>query len=318
MSEAGLFVIVIVVFAGTLFLSTTVLQVVRFRWEHSNLLNKVKYNGTAKPVEAADEVLPVEGEGARRHFMRVIGRLGSFAKPKKEAEQGHLNQRFLRAGYRMRGAVIAFFGFKVFFAILFPCLLYVAILSLQKPFTSLHVSLSLIVAAIMGFYLPDGWLKFVTLRRQEMLEKGFPDALDLLVVCVEAGMGLDQAISRVSEEMRLTNRVISDEFKVLNLELRAGMARRDALRNLAFRCGIADVNSLVTLMIQTDKYGTRVAQTLRVYSDSMRMKRYQKAEELAHKLPVKLVFPLILFIFPSLFVAIIGSALVQLYRMMGH
>ncbi|MBK7497397.1 MAG: type II secretion system F family protein [Candidatus Omnitrophica bacterium] len=139
--------------------------------------------------------------------------------------------------------MIAFFGFKVFFAILFPCLLYVAILSLQKPFTSLHVSLSLIVAAIMGFYLPDGWLKFVTLRRQEMLEKGFPDALDLLVVCVEAGMGLDQAISRVSEEMRLTNRVISDEFKVLNLELRAGMARRDALRNLAFRCGIADGKS---------------------------------------------------------------------------
>ena len=146
-----------------------------------------------------------------------------------------------------------------------------------------------------------------------MLE-GIPDALDLLVVCVEAGMGLDAAINRVAEEIKLTNRILSDELKFLNLELRAGKSRQAALRNLAMRTDLEDVNSLVTLLIQTDKFGTSVAKALRVYSDTFRTKRYQKAEELAAKLPVKLVVPLIVFIFPSLFVTILGPAAIRIYE----
>jgi tight adherence protein C len=148
-----------------------------------------------------------------------------------------------------------------------------------------------------------------------MLE-GFPDALDLMVVCVEAGMGLDAAINRVGEEMKLRNAVVSEEFRLMGLELRAGKLRRDALRNLGIRTGLDDVKSLMTLLIQTDKFGTSVAQALRVHSDSMRTKRYQKAEEIAAKLPVKLVFPLILFIFPSLFVVIIGPAVIRIFRVL--
>ena len=127
-------------------------------------------------------------------------------------------------------------------------------------------------------------------------------------------MGLDAAFNRVAEEIKLSNKILSDELKLLNLELMAGKARRDALRSLAMRTDLEDLNSLVTLLIQTDKFGTSVAQTLRVYSDSMRTKRYQRAEEMAAKVPVKLIFPLILFIFPSLFVTILGPALIRLYQ----
>ena len=133
------------------------------------------------------------------------------------------------------------------------------------------------IMAIMGFYLPNLWLKWRIGKRKEKILKGFPDALDLMVVCLEVGTGLDAAISRVGEEMKLSNKVLSEEFKLLSLELRAGKHRRDALKNLALRTDLEDVSGLVTLLIQTDKFGTSVAQALRVHSDSMRIKRYQRS-----------------------------------------
>jgi tight adherence protein C len=169
----------------------------------------------------------------------------------------------------------------------------------------------------MGLYLPHIWLHLHTSRRKEKICEGFPDTLDLLVVCVEAGMGLDAAINRVAEEMRMVNRVISDELQMLNLELRAGKPRMDALRGLAFRTDLDDVKSLVTLLIQADRFGTSVAQALRIHADSMRTKRYQKAEEKAAQLPVKLLLPLIFCIFPSLFIAILGPAAIQIKKIRG-
>ena len=146
------------------------------------------------------------------------------------------------------------------------------------------------------------------------LLKALPDALDLLVICVEAGMGLDEGINRVANEIKLTSADLSEEFRFLNLELRAGKNRESALKNLALRTDIEEMRNLVTLLIQADKFGTSVATTLRVYSDTFRTQRMQKAEELAAKIPVKLVFPLILFIFPSLFVAILGPAVIRIFR----
>jgi tight adherence protein C len=151
------------------------------------------------------------------------------------------------------------------------------------------------------------------IRKRKIIE-GLPDALDLLVVCVEAGMGLDAAISRVGEEIKLSHKELSDELKFLNLEMRAGKSRQEALRTFAVRTDIEEVRNFVTVLIQTDKFGTSIAQALRVYSDVFRTKRYQKAEEIAAKLPTKLIFPLIIFIFPSLFVALLGSAAIQLYE----
>jgi tight adherence protein C len=169
---------------------------------------------------------------------------------------------------------------------------------------------------VIGFYVPNVWLRFRTAKRKEKLMEGFPDALDLLVVCVEAGMGLDAAIRRVGEEIKLSNEILSDELNQLYLELRAGKLRQHALRSLAMRTNLEEVNSLVTLLIQTDKFGTSVGQGLRVHSDFMRTRRYQKAEETAAKLPVKLVFPLIFFILPTLFVTIVGPAAIRIIRVL--
>ena len=144
--------------------------------------------------------------------------------------------------------------------------------------------------------------------------QGLPDALDLMVVCVGAGMGLDAAISRVAEEMKLSNKIVHQEFNTMTLELRAGKPREEALKDLAQRNDLEDLTSLSTILIQTDRFGTSISQALLVYSDSLRTSRYQRAEEMAAKLPVKLVIPLILLVFPAIFVVIVGPAVVKIYR----
>jgi tight adherence protein C len=251
-------------------------------------------------------------------FSNLIASLGKRVAPKNPENYSLMRLKFLKAGIRRENASAIFWGFKVILAVFLP----LCIWSLPLPAIKL-LSLPLIIGlcvnfAIMGFFLPEIWLRVKTARRKEKLMRGFPDALDLLVVCVEAGMGMDASINRVAREIRLSNKELSDEFRLMSLELRAGKSRRDALKNLALRTNIEDVNSLATLLIQTDRFGGNIAQALRVYSDTFRTKRYQRAEEKAAKVPVKLVFPLILFILPSLFVAIAGSAAVQLYRTLMH
>ena len=171
-----------------------------------------------------------------------------------------------------------------------------------------------VLSALLGFYLPDIWLRQKADKRKEKILNALPDALDLLVVCVESGMGLDSAIYRVAQEMRLNSPELSDELQLMNLELRAGKSRRDALKNLASRTNLEEINSLVTLLIQTDQFGTSMADALRIYSDAYRTQRYQRAEELAAKLPVKLLFPLVVFIFPALFVVLLGPAAISIYK----
>ncbi|WP_254845414.1 type II secretion system F family protein [Desulfovibrio sp. DV] len=168
-----------------------------------------------------------------------------------------------------------------------------------------------------GFYLPGVVLGFRVKARQKAITHSLPDALDMLVVCVEAGMGLDQAIYRVCQELSQKDPILSSELRLLTLELRAGKSRREALRNLSSRVGLEDLGSLVAMLIQTDMFGTSIAQTLRVYADSMRTKRFQMAEELAAKLPVKLLLPLMLFIFPTLLIVILGPAGIRIAQMLS-
>jgi tight adherence protein C len=167
---------------------------------------------------------------------------------------------------------------------------------------------------LFGFYLPDIYLRQKSDTRKEKILLALPDALDLMVICVEAGIGLDAAIQRVSQEIKFSSPELSDELNFTTLELRAGKERHDALRNLALRTNLSEINSLVTLLVQTDKFGTSMANALRVYSDTYRTERYQKAEELAAKLPVKLLFPLGVFIFPALFVVLLGPAAISIYK----
>jgi tight adherence protein C len=176
------------------------------------------------------------------------------------------------------------------------------------------VALVVVVLAAAGYYIPDFVLKQKTLRRQRELLNNFPDAVDLLTVCVEAGLGLDAALSRVTEELRHKCPVLADELHLANLELRAGGTRQQALRNLALRTGLEELNAFVAMLVQAERFGTSIADSLRVYASELRNKRRVKAEEAAAKIAVKLLFPLIFFLFPGLMMVIMGPGMIGIYR----
>ncbi len=247
-------------------------------------------------------------------LLKLISRFGESVRPKLDTNVSNTKKRLIRAGYYRENDSVILYGSKVAIAGLF-LLLFLIVKFIALPALPAQKFLALmLISGMAGFYLPDYYLYRRTKNKKTRIFEGFPDALDLLVVCVEAGMGLDAAIKRVGDEMALKNKVLSDEFRLLSLELRAGKPRADALRSLAMRADLEDVSSLVTLLIQTDRFGTRVAQALRVHSDSMRTKRYQRAEEAASKLPVKILFPLVLFILPGLIMTLMGPAVIKFYR----
>ena len=293
---------------------------IRHLRERHDVVEKIKRDGSR---QVAKESKILSGSGAaiswiKQYMTKTMSRLGNVMKPKNEGDMSSMQKTLLRGGYRSRNAAIIFFGTKGFFAILLPATFFFIQLFLSRHITPDRLLFSLILFAAIGFYMPNIWLKSHISRRKGKICEGFPDTLDLLVVCVEAGMGLDAAINRVAEEMKMINREICDELQMLNLELRAGKPRLDALRGLAFRTDLEDVKSLVTLLIQADRFGTSVAQALRIHSDCMRTKRFQKAEEKAAQLSVKLLFPLIFFIFPSLFIVILGPVAIQLMKIWHH
>jgi tight adherence protein C len=245
-------------------------------------------------------------------WLRCLSALGKWAAGSNEADYSRMRLNFLKAGLSRPNMPALFWGSKCFLALLLSTtfiLTRVTVLHVFNPYTSLVLCL---LFALFGFYLPDLWLSIKTSRRKERIGKGLPDALDLMVVSVEAGMGLDTTINRVAQEIRLTNKDLSDELKMYNLELTAGKSRHDALKNLALRTDLEDINSLVTLLIQADKFGTSVGHALRVYSDTFRTKRYLKAEEVAAKMPLKMIVVLIFCIFPALFVVILGPPIIRL------
>jgi tight adherence protein C len=246
------------------------------------------------------------------NFLNAIG-MKFIAKDSEKAFDTKL--KFLRAGYRGTNVATVFWGTKVLLAVTFPMTFFIVVAVLFQSLATKYVLLGTAFLVLLGMALPDFWLRIKTSGRKERIEKAFPDALDLLVVCVEAGMGLDASFNRVGKELELNHPDLSAEFKLMNLELRAGKPRRRALRNLAERTDIDDVSSLVTMLLQTDRFGTSVARSLRVFSETFRTTRYQKAEEIAAKIGTKLVFPLAICIFPSFFVVAIGPAAIQAWRM---
>jgi tight adherence protein C len=214
----------------------------------------------------------------------------------------------VRAGYRSQQAVLAMRGLKL----AVPITLVVVVFS--SGFYRLNPYVFPALAAVVGYLVPEAWLVWRVHARQHRLRRALPDCLDLLVICVEAGLGLDQALTKVAQEMRVTHRELSDELQLVNMEMRIGKGRIDALRELAKRTGLEDIKSLVAMLIQTERFGTSVAQSLRVYSDDLRIKRRQRAEEASAKTTVKMVPPLVFFIFPALMVVILGPAVITLLR----
>jgi len=307
----------IAAFVATLLLCAGVILYWRDYAARRRLVKRVK--GSAEEWEQAEPggagtLAPAAEENP---LLRVMSRIGRSVSPRKSQEYSAMKLKFLRAGIRRPNAQAVFWGFKCVLALLLP----LGFLSLRVAAIKLMPAgltmAACVILALVGFYLPDAWLEARVRKRKETIRRGLPDALDLLVVCVEAGMGLDAAMNRVAEEIALTNKTLSDELKLFNLEIRAGKQRQDAMKNMAARIDLEDVTSLATLLIQTDKFGTSLAQTLRVYSDTFRTKRFIKAEEIAAKLPVKLMFPMILFIFPALFVVILGPSVVRLLQFLS-
>jgi tight adherence protein C len=222
----------------------------------------------------------------------------------------------VQAGYPNASAVPIYLGARVFL----PAALIVVSL-LVLPATGFQLAGSLLITSwmgIVGYVAPSFRVGMRRKTRQKQMQKALPDALDMLVVCVEAGLGLNQALVRVSEEIERISPVLSEQLTMVNLEIRAGTARDEALRNLGDRTGLEDIKSLMAMLIQTDRFGTSIAQALRVQADSLRTKRRQRAEEAAAKTTIKLVFPLVLFIFPAMFVVILGPALIQIIQALSN
>jgi tight adherence protein C len=247
-------------------------------------------------------------------ILSYIEKFGAFLTPRKKEDLSNLRLLFWRAGYRAESAPIIFFGFKGILAIAFMAGAFILRALVFTTLPPLRFTTLSVILAIIGFFLPNLWLKLKTLHRKEKIQQGLPDALDLMVVCVEAGQGLDAAINRIGEEMQFENKILSQEFKWLSLELRAGKSRNDALKSFAQRTDTEDANNLVSLLIQTERFGTSIAQALRVHADFMRTKRFQKAEEIAAKMPLKLLFPLIFLIFPLFLLIAAGPAVIGLFR----
>jgi tight adherence protein C len=233
--------------------------------------------------------------------------------PKSEYEVNKLKQKLAHAGFRGESAVTLFLGMK-FIGLLVGAFLGGGYLLLTGM--SQQTLMTTLFSAGGMFYLPDIAIMFLGKKRKEAIFLSLPDALDLMVVCVEAGLGLDQAMRKVSEEMKKSHRVIAEEFGLCNLQLQMGRSRTQVLQDLGNRTGVDDLRALASILIQADKFGSSIAQALRVQSDSMRTRRRQIAEEKAAKTAVKLIFPLVLFIFPGIFVVLVGPAAITMMREM--
>jgi len=253
-----------------------------------------------------EELTMSRDEEQKPRFQSLIGmfkRLGERA-PKSPKEMGTLRLRLVQAGFRRDEALTIFFGMRVTVA-----------LGLFSLFAGGLIGRPNMLMALgglgLGYILPGMLLARLAKRRAHRIRLSLADMLDLLVVSVEAGLGLDAALQRVGQELAFAYPELADELRLINLELRAGKPRSEALRNLADRTGVDDLSSLVTMLIQTDKFGTSVAQSLRVYSETLRTKRRQRAEEAAAKTGVKMVFPLVVCIFPAIWVITIGPAAIK-------
>lgn len=247
------------------------------------------------------------------YLSEIIKYFGRFGSPEEEEKLSLTKIALSRAGYRGEYASTLFFGSKTFLSILFLIISW-GLLFCFANLTNTHIMFCALLGAATGFYLPNLWIRLKTKNRIEQIRDGFPDLLDLLVVCMGAGQGLNAALSRVAKEINMTNDVLGNELRLLNLEIRAGKSRKEALRNMADRIGLDDLSSLVTLINQAEEMGVSVAKTLRIHSSTMRTKRRLRAETIAAKIPIKITGPLMLFIFPCFMVVMVGPAVISIIR----
>jgi len=245
--------------------------------------------------------------GVTKQVERALVSIGERI-PRSPAEMSRQERKLVQAGYRRKDAVMLLNGSHIAVILLLLLIFAATGYLYRQPIISLTMSL------LLGAALPDLWLRRAIRQRQENLQFALPDAMDLAVIAVEAGLGLDQALLRVGDEINVAHPDLADELRLRNLEINMGRSRTEALRNFAERTGVEDLKALVAILIQTDRFGTSVGQALRTFSDSLRVKRRQRAEEQAAKLAIKMVVPMVLFIFPGVFIVILGPAFIAIIR----
>jgi len=247
-------------------------------------------------------------------FVRLTKPLADLALPDEGWEESELRRRFMYAGIRSSNAPRLFFALKTALAVAVPLAFVVLKIAMMPTLATQQTLLAMAVLSGLGYYIPNYLLgKRIAARRRQIVEN-FPDALDLLTISVEAGLGLDAGLERVASELALNSPALADELRMVSLELRAGAGRERALRNLSLRTGVEDIEALVAMVIQSDRFGTGVADALRVHSDVLRSKRQQRAEQEAAKLSNKLLFPLMTCIFPAILIVVAAPAAIQISK----
>ncbi len=294
-------VLVFVLCAGTAAAAAWFLTPDRFRRRIANMENEPRPS------------LPTGDSPWVERVVKMTRPLAKLSRPKEGWEESPIRIRFMNAGWRQPSAPYIFYGTKTLLAFSFPML---ALLFAGSMFRSGAPMLMIVVVACSyaGYYLPNLVLRHKIEVRQREIFESFPDALDLLTICVEAGLGLDAAIAKVAAEIQLKSVVLAEELQMVQFELRTGFTKEHALRNFSLRTGVEDIDLLVAMLIQSDRFGTSMGDSLRIHSENLRIKRRQRAEEAAAKVSLKLLFPLIFFIFPTLMVILIGPAILQIYR----
>jgi tight adherence protein C len=246
----------------------------------------------------------------------VVSPFAKLSTPDGDWESSPLRLKFINAGVRSPKAPLVFFGLKTLLPTVFAIPAFLVLRATQAS-TGMNLVLWVAVIALAGCFLPNVVLHLVAKERQREIFENFPDAADLLLVCVEAGQSLDAAMTRVAEELSGKTPALAEELQMTNLEMRAGGTREKALRNFAMRCGVEELTSFATILTQADKFGASIGDSLRVFSDDLRHKRRMRAEELAAKVPTKMLFPLVAFIFPSIFMVVLGPAIIRIARTLG-
>ncbi|PRY09481.1 type II secretion system F family protein [Paraburkholderia sp. BL25I1N1] len=264
--------------------------------------------GVASEVEAGTQKNWIET------VTKVSERVAKLSLPKDDWDKSALRLRFANAGIRTPSAPALYFAAKTVLALALPALALILFGNAFEAGQRIYLLLTVLAASALGFYLPNLVMTRRVESRQRKLFEDMPDALDLMTVCVEAGLGLDAAMMRVTQEIGVKSHTLKDEFDMVLLELRAGSGRDKALRNLSLRTGVEDIDTLAAMLIQADRFGTSVGDSLRVYTDNLRTKRRLRAEEQAAKIALKLLFPLMFFIFPTLLAVLVGPSAIQVMR----
>jgi len=280
------------------------------------LPDRLQQRLTVLSSESVTTAESVAREPAGQHFLRFMHPLARLALPAEGWEASPMRLRFIHAGWRDAMVPTLFFGMKTLLALGMPALVILFANDMVRLIEGARLMLFLSLLAAIGFYLPNLFLNRAIRQRQQEIFENFPDVLDLLTICIEAGLSLDQAFLRVTKEIELKSTVLAQELQLVLLELRTGFSKEVALRHLALRTGVEDIDLLVAMLIQTDRFGTNIGDALRVHSDNLRTQRRQRAEESAAKISVKLLMPLIFLIFPTLMLVLLGPAVIQIQRVL--